>query len=588
MSSHPHASIGNLIDLLHTRVRETPEKTAFTYLPSKGNAQTLTYGELDQKVRAVAAALLDSGAFGERALLLYQPGLDYVVGFLGCIYAGVIAVPAYPPDPMRLARTLPRLQAIVHDAQPLLSLSTAAIRSMGASQFARDRELADLHWLATDTVAPALAERYETPDLDEEPLAFMQYTSGSTGNPKGVMLTHGNLLANFALVARSFQMNADDRVVSWLPPYHDMGLIGGILQAMYAGGESILMSPFSFLRNPRRWLEAITDYRATITGGPNFSYDLCVRKITEEQRDGLDLSSLRITYVAAEPIRAHTLQSFHEAFGPHGFARSSFWTGFGIAEATLVVSGEVHTDEDHTLTVSKEQYAHGRVVLSEPNSEDALTLVSCGPVAEELVGVVVDPETRRLCETDEIGELWIAGPTIAKQYWQAEKATQSMLKARLDDAPDRLANLEFLRTGDLGFLHDGQIFVAGRIKDLIILRGRNLHPQDIEAVAENSHPLLRPGCSAAFSVDDDKQERLVVVAELSKRAPADFSTDEIFRAVQRAVTEVHSARVDQLVLITPTNIPKTSSGKIRRRETRALFLAGELPLAGTNSPSTSA
>ncbi len=582
----------NLVELLQTRVAESPEKEAFIFLNDQGGEERISYRDIDTRARAIAAVLDDSGAVGAPVFLLYPPGIDYIAAFLGCVYAGALALPAYPPDPTRIDRTLPRLEAIMLDARPMLALTTAPIRTLGASLFARSPILSKLRWLATDTIDLAAADRYQEPEWDEEPLAFVQYTSGSTGQPKGVVLSHANLFANFDLVARKFHMDSDDRVVSWLPPYHDMGLIGGILQSLYVGAQSILLSPLGFLRQPRRWLDAVTKYRGTITGGPNFSYDLCVRKIGLEQREGLDLSTLKITYVAAEPIRARTLDAFHDAFAPCGFRRSSFWTGFGLAEATLVVSGDLHTRDDHTLTIDKAAYERGRVDVvgrdrlgSGISQPDTLTLVSCGKVDRLLTAAIVDPETGEVCGDDTVGEVWLSGPSIATGYWDKDEETEITFSARLHrpQGGNGLGEREFMRTGDLGFMHEGELYIAGRIKDLIIMHGRNFHPQDIEVLVESCHPDIRLGCSAAFSVDGDTGERLVVVAEVSKQALRDLRSEEMVGAVRRAVSSTHNVHVDEIVLITTSSIPKTSSGKIQRRATRTAFLSESLSLAGATA-----
>ena len=590
MSSAESESFTTLVQVLQLRAREAPDKVACIFLPDHGGEERLTYGDLDRRARAVATVLADSGATGERAFLLYPPGLDYVVAFFGCLYAGVVAVPAYPPDPARLDRTLPRLQAIMADARPRLSLTTAAIRALAAGMFQRAPDLAKLHWLATDTIDPSVAERYQEPVWDSELLAFLQYTSGSTGNPKGVMLSHGNLLANLAMIKANFGLWREDRIVSWLPPYHDMGLIGTILGPLYNGAQAILLSPFGFLRKPRRWLEAITHYRGTVAGGPNFGYDLCVRKVPPDQREGLDLSTLEVLFVGAEPIRARTLGAFADAFAPQGFRATSYLPCFGLAEATLLASGAAGEDSGirgggyRPLTLDKNAYEQGRVRIVDNGAGATLTLVGSGHVSPALELIIVDPETARPSKEGEVGEIWLAGACVAGGYWEREEETGATFGARLaaEDAAgaagaESAAARGYLRTGDLGFLYGNELFVCGRRKDLIIVRGRNLHPQDIEAVVDGCHAQIRPGCCAAFSVEQSDEERLVVAVEVATPEQVAQSGSEILRAIQEAVAAAHGLRVDEILLLPPSTIPKTSSGKLRRRACRASFLDGDLP-----------
>lgn len=576
-----------LTDALRQRVARDPEATACVFVLDDGQEQSLSYAELDRRARTVAVALIDSGAAGERVLLLYPPGLDYVTAFLGCLYAGVIAIPVYPPDPTRVQRTLHRLEAIVRDAHPRLALTTAPIRALAGSVFQQAPDLARLPWLATETLDPSNAERYAPPAWGPDPLAFLQYTSGSTGQPKGVVLSHANLLANLDTIVRTFGMCREDRLVSWLPPYHDMGLIGTILTPLYVGGLTVLMSPMSFLRKPRRWLEAITRHRATVTGGPNFGYALATRKVPPDQRDGLDLSHLEVAFVGAEPIRARTLADFDEAFSPRGFRSRAYLPCYGLAEATLLVSGSQVQRTSRgggyrSVAVDQHEYEQGRVRIVEGEASRPATvveLVGSGEVPEDLDVRVVDPQTQQLVGPGETGEIWVAGASVARGYWNQEQTTETF-GAQLVGDPSRDPagpSAGYLRTGDLGFMRAGELYISGRRKDLIITNGRNLHPQDIEAVVEGCHEQLRPGCCAVFSTLDEEQERLVVVNEVSVSDPRQLRTQEIERAVQHAVMASHGLRVDRLVLLPRSTIPKTSSGKIQRRACRAALLDGTLP-----------
>ncbi|HET9212138.1 MAG TPA: proline iminopeptidase-family hydrolase, partial [Thermoanaerobaculia bacterium] len=451
-----------LIDLLRARAGEKGGAPLYTFL-ADGEAEeaTLSYGGLDRRARAIGARLQQAGAAGERALLLYPPGLDFIAAFFGCLYAGAVAVPAYPP---RAGRTQPRLRAIAGDARPRLVLTTAAIAAKAAELSEQIPELAGAEWIATESLDSSAAERWTPPSLGPGTLAFLQYTSGSTAAPKGVMVTHANLLHNERLIGAAFGMDEESVVVGWLPLYHDMGLIGNVLQPLHAGGRCVLMSPVAFLQRPMRWLEAVSRYRGTVSGGPNFAYELCLRKAAPEALSRLDLSSWRVAYNGAEPVRASTLERFAEAFAPCGFRAEALYPCYGLAEATLFVTG------GHGARVEKER-------------------VSCGSAWQRIV--TVDPETG---EERPEGEVWISGPSVARGYWENEEATARDFHAFLPTGEG-----PFLRTGDLGFLSGGELYVTGRLKDLIILRGRNHYPQDVELTAERSHPDLHPGGGAAFS-----------------------------------------------------------------------------------------
>src|SRR6266545_3779307 len=559
------------IEVLRTRARESPAARAFTFLDDDGCGEThLTYGELDLRARAIAALLQVRGVRGERALLLYPPGLEYVAAFFGCLYAGAVAVPAYPP---RLNRSLPRLRSILDDARPRVALTTAAILARVDGWREQAPDLKDVPWIATDGLAGAGADLWVEPDAGPGTLAFLQYTSGSTGTPKGVMLSHGNLLHNSRALRRSFGYTLETRGMVWLPPYHDMGLIGGILQPLHGGFPVILMAPVSFLQNPLRWLAAISRGRVTISGAPDFAYDLCVRRIPEADRAALDLSSWELAFTGAEPVRSATLERFAAAFAPCGFRREAFYPCYGLAEATLIVSGGALGAGTVERCFEAGALEARRVV---PQA-DGKRLVGNGPGLPDQRLVIVDPATAAPCLPGEVGEIWVAGPSVAAGYWNRPEETLATSGARLAGEGET----PFLRTGDLGFVEDGELFVAGRQKDLIILRGRNHYPQDIEATAEASHPAVRPGAVAAFSVEAGGAERLVVVAEVERTSRMD--PERIAEAVRQAVAEEHEAQVGEVVLIRTATLPKTSSGKIQRRATRDAWLAGDLVVVGRSA-----
>ena len=562
------ASFVTLVDLVQFRAQQQPYQTVYTFLKDGDiEESSLSYQELDRRARTVGAHLQALGLAGQRVLLLYPAGLDFIVAFFACLYAGVVAIPAYPP---RNHRNLPRIQAIIADAESTVVLTTTTSLAKTQSIFQRANTPDGLRWIATDTLTDEIAGDWQRPQLNSDTLAFLQYTSGSTGSPKGVMVSHGNILSNEEMIRVAFQHTPSDVVVGWLPMFHDMGLIGNVLQPVYLGAQVILMSPAAFLQRPIRWLRAISTYRATTSGGPNFAYDLCTRKISPEERTTLDLSSWRVAFNGAEPIRASTLDEFSDAFASCGFRREAFFPCYGLAEASLLVSGGPADLPPAVFSVDRSALDQHRIVPVSVKARDTHKLVGSGGNVPGQRIAIVNPETLAQCAPEEIGEIWIAGDHIAKGYWGQPNETTATFQACLAD----IGEVPFLRTGDLGFLREGNLVVTGRAKDLIILRGRNVYPQDVELTAEQSHPALRPGCGAAFSVQIDNQEQLVVVQELEPRTKGDLQ--EVLRSIRQVVAEEHEIQVYHVVLIKAGAIPKTSSGKIQHLATRAKYLAGEL------------
>jgi amino acid adenylation domain-containing protein len=538
----------------------------YTFLVDGEEEETqLTCGELDRQARAIATVLQGLGLTGGRALLLYAPGFDYIAALFGCLYAGVVAIPAYPPDPHRRNRSLPRLQSIARDAAPSAVLTTETFLSMREVLSGDASDLLARHWLATDTVDAATADGWQAPIITPDTLALLQYTSGSTGTPKGVMVSHDNLLHNLVLICQAFGLSSSSVGVIWLPPYHDMGLIGGLLEPLYVGFPVTLLSPVSFLQRPFRWLRAVSRYRATVSGGPNFAYDLCVRKVTPEERNALDLGSWEVAFNGAETIRPQTLERFVAAFSPCGFRRDALYPCYGLAEATLIVSGGPKGTAPTYTTVERTALERNHVVACSETDAAAWTVATAGrPVLDQRI-VVAKPESLTRCLPDEVGEIWVSGPSVARGYWQRSKETARTFEAYLADTGEG----PFLRTGDLGFMRDGSLFVTGRLKDLIVIRGNNHYAEDIERTVLSSHPALRPGCGAVFSVDDGGTERLVVVQEIDTRQEVDAGA--LVGDICQAVAEVHEVPVHSVILTAPRTIPKTSSGKVRRRACRAAW-----------------
>jgi acyl-CoA synthetase (AMP-forming)/AMP-acid ligase II len=572
--------ISTLVELLRTRAEQDPDRLAYAYLKDGEDVSaTLTFAELDAQARRIAGALQAIGTDGDRALLLYAPGLEFVSAFFGCLYANRIAVPAYPPHPSRFAQALPRLRAIVEDARPRALLTTASMAALAETMRSAEPALAGMQVVATDAIPPEVADAWEPPRVHPDTLAFLQYTSDSTATPKGVMVSHGNLVHNVAMTTRVFRASRDAPMVSWLPVYHDMGLIGCILHPMYVGSSTYLMSPAAFLQRPLRWLNAVSRFRAHTSGGPNFAYDLCVRRTTPEQRASLDLSSWRVAFNGAEPVRAQTIEEFSRTFEPYGFRPDAAYPCYGLAEATLYVSGGAAGAGARVETFDPEALARGVASRATVTGVLGRALVSCGQSWDGHRAIIVDPERRTRRADGEIGEIWVKGPSVAQGYWNRADQTIETFGAHVAEESDG----PFLRTGDLGFVDDGELFIAGRLKDLIIVDGRNHYPQDIELTVEACHPAMRPGCSAAFSVDVGGEERLVVVAEIDPAAcapgePAQpgAEVDRLIRGARRAVATNHDLDLHALLLLRPGAIPKTTSGKIRRRACRDGFMSGTL------------
>jgi acyl-CoA synthetase (AMP-forming)/AMP-acid ligase II/acyl carrier protein len=574
MSKAPWFSRSNptLVHVLRERAAERADARAFTFLvDGESHEAVLTFAQLDERARAIAAALLERGAGGKTVVLLFPPELEYVSAFFGCLYAGAIAVPAYPPDPMRLGRTLPRLQAIIDDAGADVVLTTSALLGMSEMIFQLAPSLRNKTWVATDEIDTKRAGSWQEPALSGDNLAFLQYTSGSTGSAKGVMLTHGILLSNLAMISRFFDQIEGATAVSWLPLYHDMGLIGAVLNTVCGGAHAVLLSPIDFLQRPVRWLQAIHRYRGQWSGGPNFAFDLCARKVTEAERKALDLSCWTHAGNGAEPVRADTLKRFHETFAECGLRPNLVAPVYGLAEATLMVSGSHLVDGPVTKTVDAQSLAEGRVELASARSRQTRQIIGCGEPVDDCV-LIVDAQTAQPSAADRIGEVWVRGPHVAKGYWNKPEDTEATFGARL-------ANGEgpFLRTGDHGIVIDGQLFITGRLKDLIIVRGLNYYPQDIEAAAEASHPSLRKGCAAAFTVEIDGEEQVVLAIEVDERAVAGAGrANGVVSAIRTAVSEQFQLPLHAVVLLKSRSIPKTSSGKIQRRACKAGFLDGSL------------
>jgi acyl-CoA synthetase (AMP-forming)/AMP-acid ligase II len=565
-----HAS---LIDALDSHAAHQPNATAFAFLSDSGLTDcAMTFAELRLRALAVAEELAERGARrGDRAVLVFPPGLHVLAAFFGCLAAGVIAVPLSPP---RRVAGRDAVANILADCSPRFVLTSAGavadLRHNGPASLAAT----GLEWLSVgenSAVAAQPSRHVHGPKADD--LAFLQYTSGSTSAPKGVKVSHANLLENLDMIRRAMGHSRSSTHVCWMPLHHDMGLILNVLEAFYLGATCVLMAPVSFLQRPLNWLRAIHQFGAEAAGGPNFGFDLCVARFKPEAMAGVDLSGWRVAFNGAEPVRAQTLRQFAETFAPYGFRPQAFYPCYGMAEATLLISGGRPGGGSRVRQVGRAAMNAGRIDAASEDA-DGVAAIGCGRalVGEEIA--IVDAESRGRLPRDRVGEIWVRGPNVAAGYWGNEAESRETFAAQIRDEPAA----GWLRTGDLGFLDDtGELFVTGRIKDVIIVRGANHYPQDIEHTAQATAACLRAGFGAAFAVADAAgQERLVIVQEVERSRRHTLDIAEIAGGIREAVAEEHGLSVSEVVLVRPGSIPKTTSGKIQRRLTRTLWLNGEL------------
>jgi acyl-CoA synthetase (AMP-forming)/AMP-acid ligase II len=574
-----------LVEMLRYRATTQPGQQTFTFFDNGvDESAALSLGALDARARSIASRLTSSAPAGSRVMLSYNPGLEFIAAFFGCVYAGMIAVPVSPISGDRTEIRRTRLDAVCDSAGPVFFLSDAASLAKVEPLLRENPKLATLTTVATDEVDPAGADAWTPPKITPETVAYLQYSSGSTGVPKGVMLTHHNVVSNLELV-----MNNCDRpgetdgqvppMVSWLPMFHDMGLVSAVLEPIFAGYDAVLMSAMTFVQRPVTWLRQITRLGEASSAAPNFAFDLCVRRITDKQLGELDLSGWQLAMVGAEPVRADTLDRFTERFAAAGFDRAMFLPSYGLAESTVMVTGGpfrtgplVHCFDTAALT-------KGRVQLA-PEPEAGRDLIASGQVHPSVTVLIAEPGSDRQCVADEVGEILVSGPSVGLGYWNAPEVSAKTFGARMPGHGDA----SFLRTGDLGFLDDGQLFVTGRVKDVIIVDGANHYPQDIELTVAAAHPAVRDGFVAAFSTDDGQRERLIVLAELNGRYRLrDGATTpppggrqrvdpgEVSDAIRAAVTAAHGIAPADIVLLKTGALPFTSSGKLQRAQCRARY-----------------
>ena len=562
-----------LIELLRLRATHTPDGHAYTFLiDGKKETSPLTYAALDRQAKAIATQLQKYQARGERALLLYPQGLEVIAAFCGCLYAGVIAIPVPPPESGRLKRTLPRLRAIVKDADAKFALTTEGILALVENVKEEFPEFDQMAWIDTATIDPSLADEWQDPQVDKDELAYLQYTSGSTSTPKGVMLSHFNLMHHCGYLQRACGYDENSITHTWMPYFHDYGLVEGIMVPLYNGTPCYLMSPFSFIKRPIQWLRNITKYGVTHSQAPNFAYDLCIRRVKAKEILQLNLSTWQAAGNAAEPINPRVMAKFVETFSPCGFTWETFAPAYGLAEYTLLVSTKPKGTDPVFICIDASALEQDKIVKADPEQEKGVrVLVSCGQLVCETTVAIVNPDTLTRCAADEVGEIWVSDPSMAQGYWQRREATEETFHAYLKDTQEG----PFLRTGDLGVFQEGELYITGRMKDLIIIRGTNHYPQDLEWTVQHLDSVFRSDYGAAFSVEYQGEEQLVIVQELERRS-GELDTDKLIGDIRQEIAEEHEIQTHAIVLAKSGTVLKTASGKIQRRACRQNFVQGTI------------
>jgi acyl-CoA synthetase (AMP-forming)/AMP-acid ligase II len=562
----------SLVEVLRSRVADRPGDTAYIFLPDRGGEPIrLTFAELYGRARALALSLVERGRKGDRAALLFPPGLDFVVAFFGCLLAGIIAVPMMIPrrDSSRDASA-----AILVDCSARFAIAPRDLVMDARADLTERISRAEAEWFFFDPPPAGFNQSDRAlPVIERSDIAFLQYTSGSTSAPKGVIVSHASLLHNLEMVRIAFGNTPQSTHVSWAPHYHDLGLILNILQSLYIGALCVLLPPVSFMQRPLGWLRAIHDYRAEVAGGPNFAFELCVRRHRAEHMQGIDLSCWKLAYNGAEPVRADTIERFSSTFGTYGFNADSMHPAYGMAEAVLLISSGERGNGPVIRTISHDALQRHRAV-SPTRSNDGHPIVGCGRALPGERIAIVDQENRQRLGASLIGEIWVSGPHVTQGYWRNPEATGAAFKAVIAGEDSGY----WLRTGDLGFMDDtGELFITGRIKDLIIVRGVNHYPQDIENTVQDCHPGLRRDCGAAFSVfDQNREEQLIIVQEVERTYREQIAIGEVVASIREAIAREHDISAREIMLIRTATLPKTTSGKIQRSLAKQMFLTGSL------------
>lgn len=572
MDKHPN-QFETLVDLLQWRAQEMPNKVAFTFLKDGvDETDQITFSQLDERARQIAARLQEESEDNPTALLLYPQGIEHMCALWGCMYAGVRAVPLFVPQNDRVYK---RIKSIALDSGAQFVLCDRESFDRMEARFDRMPEIAELQSIISDELDLSIATEWQFVPQERDTVAYYQYTSGSTGMPKGVMVSHGNVIYNVSDIDASWDHSEETVLVSWLPIFHDMGLIYGFMQGVYNGFHTVLFSPNAFAQRPYTWLKAVTDYKATHTGGPNSSLIMCVEKILPEQKKDLDLSSLRVFFNGSEPVRESTLQSFSEMFAECGFKPEMHTPCYGLAEATLKVTATKLGEYPNHLSVDSEELAKNKVLAltkEEAQKIDSQVFVSSGITVQQTEVKIVDPVSNTECNSGNVGEIWVKGPTNAMGYYGKEIDTKEIFQATISDTGEG----PFMRTGDLGFFYENELYIAGRLKDLIIVRGRNCYPQDIEEIVENCHPALSPSAGAAFSLDVNGEEQLIVVQSVRRSHLKNLDPAAIFSSIRRSVSAQYGVKVHDIQLLMPASVPRTTSGKIQRRACKKAYVEKSL------------
>jgi acyl-CoA synthetase (AMP-forming)/AMP-acid ligase II len=566
-------TIGNyatLLDMMRARAEDGHSNGYWFVADNEASPPFMSFQELERRARDIAAELSMIAPQGSRAIVICPPGPDFIAAFFGAVYAGITPVPVPPPGSEGIRQALGRLGHVIADASPEALIATSAL--VAASDAARLGATPTIgHWLAIDEVRPGSGDGWVPPRVTADDVALVQYTSGSTAAPKGVVVRHRQVLANLDAIRVSLALSASSTAVCWVPSYHDMGLIAFILLSMYLGSSACLIPPQDFLRRPAVWLETISKFGGAFSGGPNFAFELCTRRISESELESLDLSSWQVAFSAAELVRPEVLRRFCQRFGRQGFDPNALCPCYGLAEASVFASGSKPGSGVGVAWLNRRALEQGLVQPAKPGTADAVEVASCGRPPEGHRVVLADPETRSPANSGTVGEIWFEGPSVAAGYWGRIAESEEVFHAKLADREGT-----FLRTGDLGFLRDGELYITGRIKDLMIMFGRNIYPTDVEDAAQSVARTMRRGCGASFLVGGDSTD-LVIVQETSEEDTTELS--RLALAVRRAVLERLDIAVADIVFIRPRTIAKTSSGKLRRRACRDDYLAGRLDVA---------
>jgi|SRR5690625_1059641 len=571
--------INSLIDILAIQAEINPHKTAFRILNNSEETETITYRRLHKRATQLASYFKERKLAGERALLLYSSSIEYIESFFGCLYAEVISIPLFP-SPSKNSQSAERIESIIRDAQPKIRLENS--RSTNRDS---ESKLSEVESIKTDLLSLHDNNDWKKPELSGSSPAYLQYTSGSTSTPKGVVVTHENLLHNLELLKNFYDLNEDSVIASWLPFHHDMGLIGIVLQTVFLGASCIIMPPGDFIQKPIRWLQAISKYKATYSGAPNFAYDLCVKKTKTKQLESLDLRSWKVAFNGSEPVRFATIEQFSSKFSSAEFNIGSFYPSYGLAENTLVVTAKKTSIIPRAVKLDTKEMQEQKVSLSLSQGLDAKWVVSCGQLPEAQEVIIVNPESYRKCHVDEIGEIWIKGKSVADGYWKKENLTTNKFNAYLSDSMDG----PYLRTGDLGFIFHNELYISGRLDDLIILQGQNYYPQDIEYTVEDSHSLINNEKVAAFKIVKDGKEGVVIAAELDRKFrhtkniqnnQETRDVNELKKIVKTNIVRKYQIHVHEIVFLFPGGIPVTTSNKIQRKKSKEQYLNKQLRLWG--------